>query len=68
MDEADKGRLMTMIGVSGWGFLLVPGHLGCPRQNPESRKMVVCVYTWFNARDEHNYFKSSYTATVNYSV
>jgi len=24
-------------------FLLVPAHPGCPRQNPESRKMVVCV-------------------------
>jgi len=23
-------------------FLLVPAHLGCPGQNPESRKMVVC--------------------------
>jgi len=34
MDEADKGRLMTMIGVSGWMFLLVPAHPGCPGQNP----------------------------------
>jgi len=24
-------------------FLLVPAHLGCTRQNPESHKMVVCV-------------------------
>jgi len=24
-------------------FLLVPAHLGCRGQNPESRKMVVCV-------------------------
>jgi len=24
-------------------FLLVPAHLGCPGQNPESHKMVVCV-------------------------
>ena len=23
--------------------LLVPAHLGCPRQNPESRKMVVVI-------------------------
>jgi len=32
MDEADKGRLMTMIGVSGCMFLLVlaqPGIFGC---------------------------------------
>ena len=43
MDEADKGRLMTTIGVSGWMFLLVPAHPGCPGQNPESRKTVVCV-------------------------
>jgi len=31
-------------------FLLVPAHLGCPGQNPESRKMVVVVvvvvYGW----------------------
>ena len=32
-----------MIGVSGRMLLLVPAHLGCPRQNPESRKTVVCV-------------------------
>jgi len=24
-------------------FLLVPAHLGCPGQIPQSRKMVVCV-------------------------
>jgi len=43
MDEADKGRLMTTIGVSGRTFLLVLAHPGCPGQNPDSRKMVVCV-------------------------
>jgi len=48
MDEADKRRLMTTIGVSGRMFLLVPAHPGCSGQNPESRKMVVCmcVYVW----------------------
>ena len=25
-------------------FLLVPAHPCCPGQNPESRKMVACVY------------------------
>jgi len=34
---------MTTIGVSGLTFLLVPAHPGCPGQNPESRKTVVCV-------------------------
>jgi len=34
---------MTMIGVSGRVFLLVLAHLGCPRQNPDSHKTVVCV-------------------------
>jgi len=34
---------MTMIGVSGRMFLLVPAHPGCPGQNPESCKMVVVV-------------------------
>jgi len=43
MDEADKGRLMTTIGVSGCMFLLVPAQPGCPRQNPERCKTVVCV-------------------------
>jgi len=32
MDEADKGRLMTTIGMSGWMFLLVLTHLGCPEK------------------------------------
>jgi len=42
MEEADKGWLMTMIGVGEWMFLLGPAHPGCPRQNPDSRKTVVC--------------------------
>jgi len=28
---------------SGWMFLLVPAHPGCPGQIPQSRKTVVCV-------------------------
>jgi len=32
MEEAVKGWLMIRIGVSGWMFLLVPIHLGSPRQ------------------------------------
>jgi len=28
---------------SGWMFLLVPAHPGCPRQILQSRKTVVCV-------------------------
>jgi len=28
---------------SGWMFLLVPAHPGCPGQFPQSRKTVVCV-------------------------
>ena len=27
MEEADKGWLMTVIGASGWMFLLVLAHL-----------------------------------------
>jgi len=42
MDEAVKGRLMTTICVST-KYLLVPTHPGCPGQNPQSRKMVVCA-------------------------
>jgi len=34
---------MTMMSVSGWMFLLVPAHPGCPGQIPQSRKTVVCV-------------------------
>jgi len=44
MEEADKGWLMTTIGVSGWMFVLVPAHPGCPGQNPESHKTVECVF------------------------
>jgi len=43
MEEADKGWMMPMIGVSRWMFLLVPAYLSCPGQNPESRKTIVCV-------------------------
>jgi len=38
---------MTTIGVSEWMFLLVPAHPGCPRQNPQRRKTVVCMCVWF---------------------
>ena len=31
------------LGMSGKMFLLVPAHLSCPGQNPESGKMVVCL-------------------------
>jgi len=34
---------MTTMSVSGWMFLLVPAHPGCPGQIPESHKTVVCV-------------------------
>jgi len=44
--ETDKGCLMTTIGVSRWMFLLVPALPGCPGQNPESCRMVVCVCVW----------------------
>jgi len=29
--------LMTTMSVSGWMFLLVPAHPGCPGQIPQSR-------------------------------
>jgi len=41
------GWLMTMMSVSGWMFLLVPAHPGCPGQNLKSRKTVVCVCVYF---------------------
>jgi len=40
---------MTTMSVSGWMFLLIPAHPGCPGQNPKSRKTVmccVCVCVW----------------------
>jgi len=40
---ADPSLLFQEIQI-GFGFtFLVPAHLGSPRQNPESRKMVVGV-------------------------
>jgi len=36
--------LMFKLDVSEWMFLLVLDHPGCPRQNPESCKIVVCVW------------------------
>ena len=29
--------------ISGWMFLLLPAHPGCPGQNPQSRKTVECI-------------------------
>jgi len=44
MDEADKGLLMTTIGVSWLMFLLVPAHPGCPGQNHRAvKRLCVCV-------------------------
>jgi len=46
-DAIDHNRWrkqMTTTGVSGWMFLLVPAHTGCPEQNPESvKRLCVCV-------------------------
>jgi len=41
--ESRLGWLMTTMSVSGWMFLLVPAHPGCPGQIPQSRKTVLCV-------------------------
>jgi len=30
MEKDDKGSTLSRIGVSGWGFLLVPAYPGCP--------------------------------------
>ena len=43
MEEADKEWLIATISVSWWMFLLLLAHPGCPGQNPESCKTVVCV-------------------------
>jgi len=49
-DAMDRSRRRKQIGMivdrdecSGWMFLLVPAHPGCPGQVPQSRKTVVCV-------------------------
>jgi len=34
---------MTTISVSGCMFLLLLAHPGCPGQNPESCKTVICA-------------------------
>ena len=46
MEEADKGWLMTTIGVSRWMFLLVPAHPGCPDKFHRAVKRL-CV-NWFS--------------------
>jgi len=38
---------MTTMSVSGWMFLPVPAHPGCPGQIPQSCKMVVCCVCVF---------------------
>jgi len=49
-DVMDRNRWMKQIGTTvdhdsceWWLFLLVLAYPACPRQNAESRKMVVCV-------------------------
>jgi len=36
-------KVLCTMSVSGWMFLLVLAHPGCPGENPKSHKMVVCV-------------------------
>ena len=38
------GMIYDYDECSGWMFLLVPAHPGCPGQFPQSRKTVVCVF------------------------
>ena len=54
-DAMCRSRWRKQIGMiddhddcSGWMFLLVPAHPGCPGQIPQSRKTVVCVCVDFN--------------------
>jgi len=42
MEEADNGWLMIRIGVSGWIFLLVPTHMGSPRQRAMKWLLLFC--------------------------
>ena len=43
MEKADWDDWWPRWVLSGWMFLLVPAHPGCPGQIPQSRKTVVCV-------------------------
>ena len=42
-----RDDLMTAVGVSGWMFLLVSAHPGCPGQSPLNHQMVVVVVIVF---------------------
>jgi len=43
MEEADKGRLMITIFVSGWMFLLVLAHPGSPRQRTIKQFLLLSI-------------------------
>ena len=44
LHEVDGGGVIDgHDGCEWWMFLLVPTHMGSPRQNPESHKMVAVV-------------------------
>jgi len=43
MEKDDKGSTLTRIGVSGWGFLLVPAYPGCPGSKAVKRSLLLLL-------------------------
>jgi len=41
MEKDDKGSTLIRIGVSGWGFLLVPAYPGCPGSKAVKRSLLL---------------------------
>jgi len=56
---------VCVIAVSGWIFLLVLAHPGCPRQSPESRKMCCSSSSSSsNLRSRWNHFWVKVSRTI----
>ena len=44
MEKGDKGSTLTMMGVSGWMFLLVPAYPGCPGSKAVKRSLLLLLF------------------------
>jgi len=46
MEKDDKGSTLIRLGVSGWGFLLVPAYPGCPGSKAVKRSLLLLLLNY----------------------
>ena len=62
MERGDKGSTLIRMGVSGWMFLLVPAHPGCPGSKAIKRSLLLLLLWWWRSGHSYAQYTSMNTA------